>query len=99
MRERAGRLTGYALGLDLDPDDGRSFAADVLTVFGDAKALWCETIAARLAESLPGTYADITKDAAASQLRGLGVKVRTVRESGKGGRSGCYRADVEAAGV
>jgi hypothetical protein len=32
----------------------------------------------------------------ASQLRGLDVKVGTVRETGKGGRSGCYRADVEA---
>ncbi len=69
----------------------------MLVIFGDAKALWCETIAARLAESLPGAYADITKDAAASQLRGLGIKVGTVRESGKGGRSGCYRADVETA--
>jgi DNA segregation ATPase FtsK/SpoIIIE, S-DNA-T family len=96
MRERAGRLTGYALGIDLEPDEGRSFAADVLAIFGDAKALWCETIAARLAESLPGGYADITKDAVASQLRGLGVKVGTVRETGKGGRSGCYRADVDA---
>ncbi len=96
MRERAGRLTGYALGVDLEPADGRSFAADVLTIFGDARGLWCETIAARLAESLPGGYADVTKDAVASQLRGLGVKVGTVRESGKGGRSGCYRADVEA---
>lgn len=96
MRERAGRLTGYALGLDLDPEDGRSFAEDVLTVFSDAKALWCETIAARLAESLPGAHADITTKAVADQLRGLGIKVGTVRETGKGGRSGCYRADVEA---
>lgn len=98
MREQAGRLTGYALGFDQDPEDSRSFAADVLLVFGDAKALWCETIAGRLAGALPGAYADITKDAVASQLRGLEVKVGTVREAGKGGRSGCYRADVEAAG-
>jgi len=68
----------------------------VLTIFGDAKALWCETIAARLAGSLPAVYDGITRDAVASQLRGLGVKVGTVREAGKGGRSGCYRSDVEA---
>ncbi len=38
---------------DLDQDDVRSFAADVLMVFGDDEKLWCETIAARLAESIP----------------------------------------------
>jgi S-DNA-T family DNA segregation ATPase FtsK/SpoIIIE len=96
MRERAGRLTGYALGADLDQADARSFAADVLVIFGEAKNLWCETIAARLAGSIPGTYADITREAVASQLRALGVEVTTVRETGKGGRSGCKRADVEA---
>jgi S-DNA-T family DNA segregation ATPase FtsK/SpoIIIE len=96
MREQAGRLTGYALGLDQEPDDVRSFAADVLLVFGDAKSLWSETIAARLADSLPGAYADITPAAVGSQLRALSVKVGTVREAGKSGRTGCYRADVEA---
>ena len=34
MREAAGRLTGYALGEDAD-DEVRSFADDVLIVFGD----------------------------------------------------------------
>jgi S-DNA-T family DNA segregation ATPase FtsK/SpoIIIE len=97
MREQAGRLTGYALGQDQEAGDAGSIAADVLLVFGEAKALWCETIAERLATALPGKYADITKDAVASQLRGLEVKVTTVRETGKGGKSGCYRADVEAA--
>jgi S-DNA-T family DNA segregation ATPase FtsK/SpoIIIE len=96
MRENAGRLTGYALGQDQDAET-RSFAADVLLVFGDAKALWCETIAARLADSLPGAYADITPAAVSSQLRALEVKVGTVREAGKSGRTGCYRADIEAA--
>ena len=96
MRERAGRLTGYALGQDHD-EEARSFAADVLLIFGDDAKLWSETIAERLAGSIPGTYADITKDAVASQLRALGVKVTTVRETGKGAKSGCYRADVEAA--
>jgi S-DNA-T family DNA segregation ATPase FtsK/SpoIIIE len=97
LRERAGRVTGYALGLDQDPDEARSFAEDVLTVFGDAPKLWNETIAARLAGSLPGTYADITQDAVASQLRSLGVTVKRVREPGKEPRSGCERAAVVAA--
>lgn len=99
MRENAGRLTGYALGEDQDMEDARSFAADVLTVFGTDKNLWSETIAARLSESLPGVYADITPEAVASQLRALNVTVKDVREKGKSPRKGCERATVaEAAG-
>ena len=96
MREAAGRLTGYALGEDGD-QQVRSFAADVLMVFGADDKLWCETIAARLAGSIPSAYADITKDAVASQLRALEVDVKSVRETGKGPRSGCERAAVAAA--
>jgi len=46
---------------------------------------------------MPGVYADITKDAAASQLRNLGVTVKRVRETGKEPRWGCDRAGVVAA--
>jgi S-DNA-T family DNA segregation ATPase FtsK/SpoIIIE len=95
MRERTGRVTGYALGEDWG-QAARSFAADVLDVFGADDKLWSETIAGRLARSVPEAYADITKDAVASQLRGLGVTVKTVREAGKSGRSGCERAAVAA---
>ena len=52
MREAAGRLTGYALGEDGD-QRARSFAADVLMVFGADDKLWCETIADRLARVDP----------------------------------------------
>ena len=69
----------------------------MLAVFGTDRNLWSETIAARLAESFPGVYADITQEAVASQLRALGVTVKTVREAGKGPRSGCERAAVAAA--
>ena len=98
MREHAGRITGYALGQDLDGGQARRLVDDVLTVFGDAKALWCSTIAERLAGSFPEAYADITQDAVASQLRALEVDVRGVRETGRskdGPRSGCYRAELE----
>jgi DNA segregation ATPase FtsK/SpoIIIE, S-DNA-T family len=93
MRQQAGRLTGYALGEDCD-GEARSFLADVLAVFGDDRNLWCETIAGRLAASIPSAYADITRDAVASQLRALGVNVKKVREPGKDSRSGCERAAV-----
>jgi S-DNA-T family DNA segregation ATPase FtsK/SpoIIIE len=96
MRERAGRVTGYALGEDAGRET-RSFIADVLAIFEADKNLHCETIADRLAAAFPEAYADITRDAAASQLRALGVTVKSVRESGKGPRSGCTRSSVAAA--
>jgi len=97
MREAAGRLTGYALGHDND-EQARSFAGDVLMIFGEDEKLWCETIAARLAGTIPGAYADITKEAVASQLRSLEIEVKSVRERGaKPPRSGCERAAVAAA--
>ena len=96
MREAAGVLSGHALG-ETSTEQARSFAADVLTVFGGARALWCETIAARLREHLPAVYADITQEAVASQLRALGIDVRNVREPGSGPRKGCYRDAVQAA--
>ena len=51
MREAAGRITGYALGEDHD-GEVRSFAADVLLVFGADEKLWSETIAERLREAV-----------------------------------------------
>jgi S-DNA-T family DNA segregation ATPase FtsK/SpoIIIE len=96
MREAAGRLTGYALGLD-DDAEVRSFLDDVLMVFGDDDKLWRETIADRLRGAFPAVYADITPEAVASQLRTLGVEVKPVREAGKKPLTGCERASVIAA--
>ena len=53
MRQNRGVLSGYALGED-DGAEARSFAADVLTIFGGAERnLWCESIAERLAARMP----------------------------------------------
>jgi len=95
MRQAAGVLSGYALGED-DGQPARSFAADVLSVFGADSRLWCETIAARLREHFPGVYADITPAAVASQLRAIEVTVKNVREPGRNPNQGCERAAVEA---
>ena len=96
MREAAGRLTGYALGEDADTEV-RSFAEDVVLVFRDDAKLYLTTIAARLAESIPGAYADITADAVASQLRNLGVTIKNVREPGGAPLKGCEMSGVIAA--
>lgn len=95
MRQAAGVLSGYALGED-DAQPERSFAADVLSAFGGDSRLWCETIAARLRDRLPGVYADITPAAVASQLRAVGVTVKNVRERGRNPNQGCEREAVEA---
>jgi DNA segregation ATPase FtsK/SpoIIIE, S-DNA-T family len=94
LRKAAGRITGYAAGQDQAP--ARSFAADVLEVFGADDKLWSETIAERLAKAIGDPYTSITKEAVGSQLRALGVKVKTVRETGRTGKSGCERQAVEA---
>jgi S-DNA-T family DNA segregation ATPase FtsK/SpoIIIE len=93
MREAAGRLTGYALGQDADVEV-RSIAEDVLTVFRDDSRLYLTTIAARLAETIPGAYADITPDAVASQLRNLGANTKKVREPGGAPLAGFERAAI-----
>jgi DNA segregation ATPase FtsK/SpoIIIE, S-DNA-T family len=94
-RGQAGTLTGYAVQAG-ENTEARSFAADVLSVFGDAPKLHTVSIAGRLAEHIPSAYADITPAAVASQLRGLGVIVKNCREPGKAPAPGCERAAVEA---
>jgi S-DNA-T family DNA segregation ATPase FtsK/SpoIIIE len=94
-RGQAGTLTGYALG-EVDGTEVRSFAADVLSVFGEAPKLWTSTLAARLAEQLPAVYPDITAAAVGSQLRALGVPVKNLREPGGQPSPGAERTAIEA---
>lgn len=96
MRQQAGSLSGFALGED-EAAEQRSFAADVLAVFGADDKLWCSTIAERLTARIAGAYADITQEAVSSQLRNLGIDVKNVRERGSEPRKGCDRAAVEDA--
>jgi len=100
MREAAGVLSGYALG-EAPAADDRSFAADVLSVFGDADKLHCATITTRLREHLAGVYAGITQEAVSSQLTAAGIIVKKLRETGRdaapGVRAGCERAAIETA--
>jgi DNA segregation ATPase FtsK/SpoIIIE, S-DNA-T family len=97
MREAAGRLTGYALGID-DDTEARSFPADVLAIFGDDDKLSRETIADRLSGALPAVYAAVTPEAVASQLRAARIEVKRIRErSQPRPLTGCERAAVAAA--
>ncbi|TDQ04801.1 DUF3631 domain-containing protein [Labedaea rhizosphaerae] len=74
-RIAAGRLTGYAAGLDLEPDDAAessTLLADVLAAMGDADKAWSVSIVDRLAELRPaeyGPWAELpTSTAKATQL-------------------------------
>ncbi|MEU0557430.1 cell division protein FtsK [Dactylosporangium sp. NPDC006015] len=79
-RQAAGTLSGAAIGETITRDM-RDTLADVRSVFlaGENGLHWA-TIAARLTETLPEHYADITADAISAQLRdrvpSVNVKVR-----------------------
>ena len=79
-RQAAGTLSGAAIGETITRDL-RDTLADVRNVFlAGEKGLHWPVIAARLAETLPEHYADITPDAISAQLRdrvpSVNVKVR-----------------------
>ncbi|MER7278846.1 cell division protein FtsK [Dactylosporangium sp. NPDC000244] len=79
-RAAAGTLSGAAIGETITRDM-RDTLADVRAVFlAGEKGLHWPVIAARLAETLPEHYADITSDAISAQLRdrvpSVNVKVR-----------------------
>ncbi|GAB3914630.1 cell division protein FtsK [Kibdelosporangium lantanae] len=98
-RVAAGRLSGYAAGVDLSPDDSQdtsTLLADVLTAIGDNDKAWSESIVDRLAELRPDTYgawAELPTGAAkatqlASALKPYGISTKqvwgTAPDTGKG---------------
>jgi S-DNA-T family DNA segregation ATPase FtsK/SpoIIIE len=98
-RVAAGRLTGYAAGLDLTPDDeadNGTLLADVLAAIGSADKAWSESIVDRLAELRPATYmpwAELPTGAAkatqlSSALKPYGISTKQVwatdPDTGKG---------------
>jgi S-DNA-T family DNA segregation ATPase FtsK/SpoIIIE len=105
-RERAGTLSGHALGHEPDELTGPGYdlLADIAAVVHEPK-LWSETVVARLAELRPGTYgpwAALEPDARAAQLttalRPYGVRTGQVwatTEDGKSAnRRGITRDDI-----
>jgi S-DNA-T family DNA segregation ATPase FtsK/SpoIIIE len=92
-RDRAGVLSGYALGA-VDAVEVRDILADTLAVFaGESGLQWAE-LAERLAERWPGRWADLTAEAASAALRGKGVPSVDVKRSGVVAK-GCRRVAVE----
>ena len=61
IREKAGTLSGDALGVELDEPES-DIVADLLEVMGGDAGLWWETAAERLAGHFPMRHADATAE-------------------------------------
>jgi DNA segregation ATPase FtsK/SpoIIIE, S-DNA-T family len=94
-RERAGTLTGVALGEDGD-QAARDPLADAAAVFGADAGLWWTSLATRLAQRFPDRWAGATADSVSAELRALGVPSVTVSAGGTKAR-GCRLDAIEAA--
>ena len=109
VRQRAGTLSGHALGEEFTGHTGLGYdlLADIAAVVTEPK-LWSETVVTRLAGVRPqvyGAWADLEPDARAAQLTGAlrpyGVRTGQVwgtTEDGKGAnRRGITRDDITKA--
>ncbi|MFC4466687.1 cell division protein FtsK [Streptomyces xiangluensis] len=102
MREEYGNITGHAIGEGPAETAGLDILADILkSVSADEKAVWCERIAARLAELRPDVYGEWKGENVTAALKPWGVKTGQVwgqTDEGEGkNRRGIERADVVAA--
>ncbi len=96
-RQNARTLTGHAAGRPV-PLPVRDVLADVLTVFGDDRAMHWGELAARLTATLPDAYGEVNGDVISAQLRALGVPSVDVKRGGtvlKGARHAAITAAVK----
>ncbi|MEU8525194.1 cell division protein FtsK [Streptomyces sp. NPDC048629] len=101
-REEYGNVTGHAIGKGPEKTNGSDILADVLDVIAEGeKAVWCERIAARLADHTPDTYAGWQGENVTAALKPWGIKPGQVwgtTDDGEGAnRRGIKRADITAA--
>jgi len=99
MRDRAGVLSGYALGLEDDDQRApRDVLADVLEVLGQSNGMHWGPLAEQLAERFPDRWADADGDAVSAQCRAAGVKSVDVKVDGvtlKGARRLLFERAIE----
>ncbi|MFE6228738.1 cell division protein FtsK [Streptomyces sp. NPDC057854] len=102
-REKAGLLSGYAMGEEPEAVTGPAYdlLADILAVVPAAEAkVWSETVVSRLAELRPDVYGGWETDALAAGLKPHGISTVQVgrRVDGKVvNRRGIARADITTA--
>lgn len=102
LREDYGNVTGHAIGEGPSASRGMDVLGDVLKVFrSDEEQVWCERIAARLAESWPDVYGEWTTVRIAPALKPWGIATSDVWGTDDDGkrttRRGIKRAEVAAA--
>lgn len=73
LREDYGNISGHAIGEGPSASRGMDVLGDVLKVFrGDEEQLWCERIAARLAEAWQDVYGEWSTASVAPALKPWG---------------------------
>ena len=97
LRERAGTLSGAALGEDTGVPQ-RDVLADVLAVLGDASGMHWQPLADRLAERFPDRWDGTSGDAVRDECKARKVPSVVVIMDGQRAR-GCRTADVAEAAV
>jgi DNA segregation ATPase FtsK/SpoIIIE, S-DNA-T family len=95
IRQRAGTLSGMALGAGL-PEAPVSILADVLAVMGDAPGMHWQVLAPLLASKFPDRYPDMNAESVSARVRAAGVDGTDVKSLGRT-RNGCRREHVQAA--
>ncbi len=93
-RERAGTLTGVALGEDTSAP-AREPLADALAVFHGEGGLQWAMLAERLAARWPDRYTGATAESVSAELRARGVPSVQVNRGGRN-LQGCRRAALES---
>ncbi|PIB03518.1 cell division protein FtsK [Streptomyces sp. HG99] len=102
LREAYGNITGHAIGEGPTERKGMDVLGDSLKVFhADEEQLWCERLAARLAECWPDVYGEWSTASVAPALRPWGITTTdvwgTTDEGEKTTKRGIKRADIAAA--
>lgn len=102
MREEYGNITGHAIGEGPTERKGMDVLGDALKVFhADEEQLWCERLAARLAECWPDVYGEWSTASVAPNLRPWGITTTdvwgTTDEGEKTTKRGIKRGDLVAA--
>jgi hypothetical protein len=93
IRERAGTLSGMALGESMP--EAASILADVVAVLGDLAALPWELVAQFLAQRWPDQYGDANAESVSARCRAAGVRSVDVKYQGRA-LKGCRREHVMA---
>jgi len=95
IREKAGTLSGDALGVEVDEPES-DIVADLIAVAGGDPGMWWESAAERLAGRFPMRHADATAESVSAAARARGLPSVDVKAGGRV-RKGCRKADLESA--